>query len=126
MQKNFDTSYLEANELPWSLKGRVSNKARFRTMGTVPVSKHSGMRGVALQKCVLGIDLLPGHCLQLLSRAGKRALCGIPNPFPNLVLETSGTLNFVGSCFCPSGKDECSTHGFCILMWDICFVWVRD
>lgn len=40
-------------------------------MGTVPVSKHSGIRGAALQKYVLGIDLLPGQWLKLLGRAGK-------------------------------------------------------
>lgn len=71
MHKNLDTSYLEENELPWCLKGQVDNKARFRTMGTVPVSKLSGIRSAALQKYILGIDLLPGHYLKLLSRAGK-------------------------------------------------------
>lgn len=99
MQKDFDTSYLEENELPWCLKGQVYYKVRFRTVGTVPICKHSGMRGAALQKYTLGIDLLPGHCLKLLSRPGKQALCGVPNPFPNLLLQTSGTSDFLGGYF---------------------------
>lgn len=39
-------------------------------MGTVPVSKHSGIRGATLQKYILGIDLLPGHWLKLLGWQG--------------------------------------------------------
>lgn len=93
VEKKLGICYLEENDPPWCLKGQVYNKVRIRTMGTVLVSKYSGMRGAALQQYILGLDLLPGHCLKVLSRAGKGASCGIPNPFPNLLLQTSGTSN---------------------------------
>lgn len=53
------------------------------------------------------------------------ALCGTPSPFPNY-LQTSGTSNSLGSCFCPWAEAECSASGCSICVGDICLVWVRN
>lgn len=109
---------------PVARKGKFIIEVRLRTMGPVPVSEHSGTRRVALQKYILGLDLLPGPWLRLLDRAGRGALCGTPNPFQSCCC----TLVVLGAFWEVGSVPE---QGMCVLpagSVSLCriSVWLRD